>query len=472
MSPLSQSWLKEQRPALRGEELSDGRVRCHLSPRHCTLRLGQRGFCRVRGNEGGRLVTYNYGKGLLPTEETIETEAVYHYAPGEPILSLGNLGCSLNCDYCHNWSTSQAKHVDDSYVHKYSPEEVVATALRLGIRVLSWTYDDPVVWHEFVLETARLGRAAGLVNLYKSAFFIDPGAVAELTEVIDIFSVSLKTLDPATYKKLTKGWLEPVLESTRVAFKSGRHVEVSALMVTDICDDERSARLVADFVCNELSPTVPVHFVRFHPDYKLRDTVRTPIERLVRAREIAREVGVKYVYLGNVYAPDAARLDCPTCGQALVERFGISTSLAGLRDGHCTRCGAVAPLTLLPERAASPSGEPPSDARRSEVLWQGDVRALHVEVKNPGVDRAAVYQRPIGTRAAWTVRWLEPGTSRRWLSSQSAPEDRGVELRLAQGLTSTLQDVYDRAHFPTVDREHDTAPRSETGRVPLPLYPG
>src|SRR5262249_5521719 len=152
------------------------------------------------------------GKSVAMTKETIETEAVYHWAPGEAILSLGNIGCMMKCDFCHNWQTSQARLARDEDIFAYTPEEVVEYALRHGIRLLSWTYNDRVVWHEFVLDTARLGRKHGLKNLYKSAFYITPRAIDELIEVIDIFSISLKSMDEEFYVRVTGGRLQPVLD--------------------------------------------------------------------------------------------------------------------------------------------------------------------------------------------------------------------------------------------------------------------
>ena len=153
---IKNAWQETSHPARLEEILDNGVVRCHLSPRNCTMREGQHGFCGVRANRGGRLVSLNYGKSVHATEETIETEAVNHYAPGERILSMGNIGCMMNCSYCHNWKTSQAKYVSDKDVFYYTPEQVVDIATRHGIRCLSWTYNDPVVWHEFVRDTARL----------------------------------------------------------------------------------------------------------------------------------------------------------------------------------------------------------------------------------------------------------------------------------------------------------------------------
>jgi len=452
------NWRETAHPARLEEIRENGVVRCHLSPRNCTIREGQHGFCGVRANRGGRLVTLNYGKSVHATEETIETEAVNHFAPGERILSMGNIGCMLNCDYCHNWKTSQARHVSDADVYHYTPEQVVGIALQHGIRVLSWTYNDPVVWHEFVTDTARLAREAGLVNLFKSAFFISPEAVDELLPVIDIFSISIKSMDPAYYRKLTKGWIEPVLEGAKQVYRAGKHVEISTLMVTDISDDEETARAIARFVTEELGPEVPLHVVRFHPDYKLTNTIRTPIPRLERAREVAIEMGVHHVYLGNVYDTDATTTYCRQCGTQQVTRYGLNARIVGLTpDGACTGCGANANFKLMPspsEPREQVDSLPADGVRTASHTWHGDVRSLHVQVRNNSGEVRAVYQRRTGDPDAgtgWSVLRLHPGESYRFIAAKATPAETGVEVAIPAGVDSSLHEVFDRAHFPTVE---------------------
>lgn len=463
-------WRSTFHPARFGLALEDGRVRCQLCPRHCTLRPGQLGFCGVRGNHEGRLVSYNYGKSVHATEEMIETEAVYHYAPGSRILSMGNIGCMMNCAYCHNWKTSQAKEVADRDVHSYTPQEVVERALRHGIRVLSWTYNDPVVWHEFVMETAALAKRHGLLNLYKSAFYISPAAIDELLSVIDIFSLSLKSMDPAYYRRLTKGELEPVLAGIRQVHRSGRHLELSNLMITDLSDDEDSARAVARFVLDDLDASVPLHFVRFHPDYQMTDSVRTPIPRLERARAVALELGVRHVYLGNVYDHEATHSDCRGCGARLVERYGMVARGLGLDGSRCAACGTESGIHTL--AVVSPRPDPvipeagASSLRLVEHRWQGDLRSLHVQVRNEDQTARQLRHRPLES-AHWTTMRLEPGESHRFILAKSSPDEIGIELGVEPGITSSLHDVFDRAHFPTVPREAGTLNADVS---PLPAF--
>ncbi|MFF8228449.1 AmmeMemoRadiSam system radical SAM enzyme [Streptomyces caelestis] len=468
------TWNQEPHPARLEERLDDDVVRCHLSPRNCRIRPGQHGFCMVRANRDGRLVTLNYGRSVHATEETIETEAVFHYAPGARILSMGNVGCMLNCDYCHNWKTSQARYVEDKDVYHYTPEEVVDIALRHDIKVISWTYNDPVVWHEFVVETAALAQAAGIVNLYKSAFFISGEAIEELIPVIDIFSVSIKSLDPKYYRKITKGWLEPVLEGTEQVYRAGKHVEVSTLMVTDLSDDEKTARDMATFVGERLDPSIPTHFVRFHPDYKMTDTIRTPVDRLERARKVALDMGLNHVYLGNVYDTESTNTWCRQCGLLQVTRYGLNADLVGVdADGACVSCGTRAPLKLLPDaRRRSTVQELPAGAGLDVASfdWHGDVRALHVQMRNESDAPATAYTRRHGDPAAdgsWEIVELKPRESFRYIAAKSTPDELGVQVAIPDRCTSSLHQVFDRAHFPTVEVAAGTLNQDVS---PLPLF--
>ncbi len=454
-------WMQTHQQAELEETLEDGIVRCHLSPRQCVIKPGKLGFCRVRGNVDGRLVTYNYGKAVHHTEETIETEAIFHYGPGERILSLGNLGCQMHCDYCHNWATSQARYVKDKDVYTYTPEQVIEIALKHNIRVLSWTYNDPVVWFEFVRDTAALAHKHGIKNLYKSAFFITPEAIEQLLPHIDIFAISVKSMDREYYRKLTKGWLEPVLEGAKLVYQAGKHVEISTLMVTDMSDDTNTARAVAEFVLQDLGPQVPVHFVRFHPDYKMINTIRTPIPRLEAARRTAIEMGVRHVYLGNVYDTDASNTYCYQCGHLQVTRYGLNARIVGLTpQGMCARCGTDAEFKLFSTPApARPTAADPAQADRLSIArfeWHGDIRSLHVQIKNTAAHDQTVYERRFSAThgpQAWRVYSLQPGESYRFICAKADMDERGVEVAIPSNVQSSLHEVFDRAHFPTMSVE-------------------
>lgn len=474
MSTNTPVWRETSHPARLEELLDGGVVRCHLSPRNCTMKEGQHGFCGVRANRGGRLVSLNYGKSVHATEETIETEAVNHYAPGERILSMGNIGCMMNCSYCHNWKTSQAKYVSDKDVYYYTPESVVDIALRHNIRCLSWTYNDPVVWHEFVRDTARLAQEAGLINLYKSAFYISEEAVDELLPYIDIFSISIKSIDADYYKKFTKGRLEPVLAATKQVHRAGKHVEVSTLMITDISDDEATARKTAEWVLTELDANVPVHYVRFHPDYKMTDTIRTPIPRLFRAREVGMEMGLQHVYVGNVYDTPFSNTICGGCESVLVTRYGLNAKNVGLNEqGHCQTCGRDAHFKLMPPNKPLPTvDEVPADGLiLKSVDWHGDIRSAHVQVRNTSDQPANVYHRRRHLneqRDPWTIVTLNSGESYRFILAKSYPDEIGPEVAMPPIVQSNLSEVFDRAHFPTLSIEEVGIASRDI--APLPIF--
>ena len=446
-------WRETHREAALWHPLEDGAVQCRLSPRGCRMREGQAGFCGVRRNVGGRLRTLNYGKSTHATQEVVETEALHHFAPGARILSMGNVGCMMACDYCHNWQTSQARYVKDRDVHEYRPEDVVALCLERGIPIISWTYNDPVVWHEFVMETSRLAHRHGLLTLYKSAFYISLEAVRELVDVIDVFSLSLKSMDPEFYRKLTKGTLPPVLEAIDLVARSGRHLEISNLLVTDANDGEDDARRVADWVLEHGGSEMPLHYVRFHPDYKYLGVPRTPIDRLERAREIALGRGLKYVYLGNVFDHPGTHTHCPACGTRVVARLGMTTRIEALRpDGGCAACGTLLPFRALDVtfRETAPREETPLAGALHEQshVWEGAIVSLHVEARNTGsVPRRLRVERQGGLARAEVVA-LEPGRSHRFVVARSGTEERGVRVVAEPDVEARVMHLLDRAHFP------------------------
>lgn len=441
------------RPARLYRKLADDRVQCFLCPRNCTLSKEKYGFCNVRKNEHGELVTLNYGVSVQLTEEVIETEACFHFHPGARILSLGNIGCMMTCEFCQNWATSQAAFVQQEDIRRYTPEQVVETALAHGINVLSWTYNDPVVWHEFVLDTARLARKHGMLNLYKSAFYIGPEAVDELHEVIDIFSLSLKSMDPAFYMKMTKARLDPVLDAIRQVHGWGdRHLEISNLMVTGANDNLAEAGKVAAWMLKDLGADVPLHFVRFHPAFRYLGVPRTDVEFLKSARRLALDMGMKHVYLGNVFeVGDWSNTSCAGCGAVLVNRFGLRATTEGLDEaGNCRACGARSPIVLRPpDRAESAAATPASYAHRLTHFWTGDTRSGHVDLRNvTATDQQVLLQPDLRVAAGRTIT-LRPGEPWRFLASKEHADSPGMAVCHPEGVEAKVWEVLDRAHFPT-----------------------
>ncbi|MFC1679496.1 AmmeMemoRadiSam system radical SAM enzyme [Elusimicrobiota bacterium] len=422
-----------------------GRVICGLSPRHCDIPEGGLGFCGVRRNQGGKLVSLNYGKLVRPTEEVIETEAVFHYAPGERTLSLGNIGCTMTCDFCQNWKTSQARLAEDKDIQESSPEELVDLASRLGIRVISWTYDDPVVWHEFVLDTARLARKRGMKNLYKSAFFISPEGVAELLEVMDVFSISLKSLDPDFYAKHTGGRLRPVLDAIEQVHGSGRHLEISNLLVTGRNDTLGESAKIARWMLDKLGPDVPLHYVRFHPDFRYTGVPRTSIPFMRKARLQARGMGLEHVYLGNVLDEEGTDTLCE-CGETLVRRMGLCTDSRLDPEGRCPNCGRGSGITLLPpmtdDHPRPAKAERPPYKHHRDHVWEEDKLSVHVET----TDDSPVFFAHLDGEGR-SLNGLREARGGRCMISRSHPRERLLRI-FFKGEPPRILSLLDRAYYP------------------------
>ncbi|MBI4861910.1 MAG: AmmeMemoRadiSam system radical SAM enzyme [Candidatus Riflebacteria bacterium] len=421
-------WSNGSRVARHWQKLDDGgSVQCGLCPRHCRPGDGELGFCGTRGNVHGELHTYNYGRAVHLASERIETEAVVHYAPGARTLCLGNVGCMLTCSFCQNWETSQISFLDPKHVQEFTPEEVIAIARLHGIQFLSWTYNDPVVWQEFVLETARLGLANGIKSIYKSAFYIEEAPVRELLDVIEVFTLSLKSMAPTFYRQHTKGTLEPVLKATEIVYGAGKHLEVSNLLVTGLNDSEADMRAMARW-CVEHIPGTPLHVVRFHPAFQYADVSRTPFETVLRAREIALEEGV---------------------GHLLVERFGLTTTIRGIgSNGLCARCGARTPIKHpFAGHSSEPAGDAPVSGERSfEFQWTSENSGLHVVAPDRCRDRVPLSVKRLPGGSMETI-WLGHRLTRILISKGSA-EETGVEVSWDGDLPVSYLPTLDRAHYP------------------------
>lgn len=454
---ITPSWKLSHHPAHHWQALGGDLVQCHLCPRHCTVKEGRFGFCGVRGSVGNELRTFNFGKSVTATEEVIETEAVYHYRPGARILSLGNIGCMMACDYCHNWETSQVAHLNPSQVRQYQPEEVIAMAQAAGIEVISWTYNDPVVWHEFILETSRLAHAAGIRTLYKSAFYIEEKPAAELIDVIDIFSLSLKSMSEEFYRKITRGRLQPVLDRICQIHASGRHLELSQLVVPGLNDAEEDIRKTVAWVLKHVGPLIPLHFVAFHPAYRYTSVGRTPVDLLLKAQAIAREAGIQYCYLGNVYRNSVSDTHCPECGALAIRRFGLSAEAVGLDDqGKCLHCGHALPI-IEPHASAQYSrlkADMPDKAFEAThkfpnahfFRWTEEWRSLHIQAPSQSGE---LYQLRIQHGDTGRVRKARLGNGiDRIIVTRENEGDLGVLIEWTGTVELQFLPVLDRAHFP------------------------
>ncbi|MDH7478519.1 MAG: AmmeMemoRadiSam system radical SAM enzyme [Syntrophomonadaceae bacterium] len=333
------------RPAEFYIPLENDELRCQLCPRACVIRPGRAGVCRVRENRGGELVTRNYGMVTSYGLDPIEKKPLYHFYPGSLIFSIGTLGCNLHCQFCQNWTIA---HGDPRAV-ELDPGEAVEVAERErenhGNIGIAYTYSEPTVWYEYVLETAELAHRRGLRNILVTNGYIQPEPLKRLLPLIDAMNIDVKGYREEFYRRWCRGGLAPVLRTVETAHQHC-HVELTNLVITGLNDTREELSELADWV-RGISPDIPLHLSRYFPNYRL-DRPPTPLATLEMAYGIARE-RLNYVYLGNVGDWEGSDTDCPACGQTLIVRRGYRVSITGLKGSRCRNCGERIPVVGLPE---------------------------------------------------------------------------------------------------------------------------
>lgn len=319
--------------------LPDGRIQCDLCPRECRLRDGQRGFCFVRAREGDRMVLTTHGRSSGFCIDPIEKKPLAHFLPGTPVLSFGTAGCNLGCKFCQNWDISKSREFD-RLADEATASDIVRIARETGCRSVAFTYNDPIVFAEYAIEVAEQCHAQGLNAVAVSAGYISAGAREDFFAPMDAANIDLKAFSEDFYRKIVGGSLRPVLDTLTYLVRETRcWTEITTLVIPGHNDSDRELRELAGWVCSELGPDVPLHFSAFHPDWRMRDVPRTPATTLTRARSIALDAGLHYVYTGNVHDVTGDTTWCPGCGEALIVRDWYE--IRGYRltdDGRCPTC--------------------------------------------------------------------------------------------------------------------------------------
>ena len=316
----------------------NGHTRCSLCPHNCIVAEGKRGICRVRKNVNNTLISENYGLICSLNFDPIEKKPLYHFHPGSIILSAGSLGCNLHCKFCQNWEISQTGIEEFGNLRTASPEELINKALSRDNNIgIAYTYNEPTVWFEFMLETAKLAQKEGLKNVMVTNGFINPEPLEELFPYMDAFSVDLKAFNEKFYKTITASRLEPVLNALKVIRKSGRHLEITNLVITNTNDDKKDFAEMIDWIAGNLGKETVLHISRYFPMFKM-DQEATSHAKLKTLYEIAAEK-LDYVYLGNLRSGEGQNTFCPGCKTEVIERLGYDTRIIGLdADGRCRKC--------------------------------------------------------------------------------------------------------------------------------------
>jgi len=326
--------------ALFFDKIKEDEVNCKLCPHNCHIKTGKRGICRVRKNIDGILYSENYGKVSSLNFDPIEKKPLYHFFPGKTIFSIGSVGCNLSCKFCQNWDIAQASVDDYPNLRTCSVNEIVRIAAQKAENIgIAYTYNEPIVWYEFMLEIAKQAKFERLKNVIVSNGFINKTPLEELVKYIDAFSVDLKAYTETFYRSYTSSQLDPVKSSLKFIQESGRHLEITNLVIPTLNDDEKIFEEMINWIAEELSEDIVLHLSRYFPGHKM-NIEATPISKLTHLYKIAAK-RLKYVYLGNVgYSSGGNNTFCSNCDKLLIKRQGYFTSITGLdSEGNCRYCG-------------------------------------------------------------------------------------------------------------------------------------
>ncbi len=320
------------------QPLDDKMVRCQMCPNFCTLPNGKKGRCGDRINVDGKLFTMVYARPVAVHVDPIEKKPFSHFLPGTTAFSIATAGCNLGCVFCQNWQISQARP-EDSQSMVLPPSEVVRLAKENNCASIAYTYTEPTVFYEYMLDTAKLAKASGIKNVMHTCGYINPKPLKELLGYMDAVNVDLKGFSEEYYVQMCSGHLDPVLATIKNVKKAGVWLEITNLVIPGKNDDPKMIKAMCAWIKENVGPDVPLYFSAFTPLYKLTDVPPTPEKTLEDAYKIAKDEGLNYVYIGNVYGNAGQSTYCPKCGKLIVERKGFDTLKVDLVDGKCKYCG-------------------------------------------------------------------------------------------------------------------------------------
>lgn len=325
--------------ALFWEKQENKTVRCLLCPRKCFIPEGKRGFCGVRINKKGELFTLAYNNPVAIAVDPIEKKPFFNVLPGTSAFSLSIAGCNMRCLFCQNWHISQ-KTPDETINYDLSSKDVINLAKKYNCPSVVFTYTEPTIFYEYMLETAKLAKKSGLFVGMHTCGYINPEPLEKLLKYMDFVNVDLKSFSDEFYNNICGGThLEPVLSTLKTVKNKGIHLEITNLIIPTLNDSEEMLRKMCVWIMENLGQDVPIHFSRFHPQFKLKNLPSTPVETLKKAYRIAKEIGLKYVYIGNLPGIKEESTYCPKCGEIIIRRVGYSILEKNIDKGRCKSCG-------------------------------------------------------------------------------------------------------------------------------------
>jgi pyruvate formate lyase activating enzyme len=312
-------------------------IKCKLCPQACKIEEGELGDCRTRLAKDGKLYSIVYGNPCAIHIDPIEKKPLFNFLPESFAYSIATAGCNLACLNCQNWTISQ-KSPYETRNYDLMPEKVVEEALAANCRSIAYTYSEPIVFYEYVYDTAKLAHLQGIKNVFVSAGYINEQPLRAISKYLDAANIDLKSYDNDTYEMLNAGTLAPVLNTLKVLKEEGVWLEITNLIVPSWTDDLNGIKKMTEWLFASGFQNTPLHFSRFHPDYKLSSLPPTPLETLTKARDIALAAGLNYVYIGNVPGSEGQHTYCPNCKQIVVERNGFQIKSMHIKKGKCTNC--------------------------------------------------------------------------------------------------------------------------------------
>jgi pyruvate formate lyase activating enzyme len=319
------------------KKLPDREIECDLCPRRCKLGDKERGYCGVRQNDGGIYYTLVYGKACTMHVDPIEKKPFFHVLPGTPALSIASAGCNVNCKFCQNWEISQVRPEQVDHFD-LPPQAVVETAEKYRCPTIAYTYSEPVVFYEYMYDTAVEARRKGIRSIVISGGHVNPEPLEELTKVVAAIKIDLKAFNQDFYANYVRGELAPVLDAIKIVARSEAWLEIVYLVIPTLNDTAEEARKMARWVLEEIGPEVPLHFTRFHPMYLIKNLPPTPVSTLEKLRRTALEEGLHYVYLGNVPGHEGENTFCPKCRKTVIQRYVFEIERNVLEGGKCPYC--------------------------------------------------------------------------------------------------------------------------------------
>ena len=327
------------------KKINDNKVKCYLCSHGCKIGNDKVGICGVRKNVNGKLYSLIYGSCSSLAADPIEKKPLYHFYPGSNALSMGTVGCNFKCDHCQNYSISTAGP-DFYHMRELTPGQVVELAREYNCQGVSYTYNEPTIWHEFCYDSAKLVKKAGFYSCYVTNGYISEDALKDISPYLDAMNVDVKAFNEDFYKKVCKARLEPVIRTCELSKKLNIHIELTYLVIPSYNDSIDEVKKFCNWIVEKLGNNTPVHFSRFHPNHNMIDIPMTPMETLLKIYDIAKDVGVQYPYLGNVSHGDYENTVCPKCGNVCIERKGFFINPRGLVDGKCVNCNHSLPITI------------------------------------------------------------------------------------------------------------------------------